>query len=129
MHKPEAHILAIFGTSGDLTRRKLIPAPFDLFLQRLLPDAFSVIGVRRKSHTDDSSRDRMHAALEDIKRDVLRGQYTASTVKGESMKGYREEQGMDPESRTETCVGRKFYIDNWRYLCRNPADDGQYCEL
>jgi glucose-6-phosphate 1-dehydrogenase len=46
---------------------------------------------------------------------AVRGQYTASTIKGEQVKGYREEPGVDPDSRTETFVAMKFYIDNWRW--------------
>lgn len=46
---------------------------------------------------------------------VIRGQYTASTIKGKQVKGYREEQGVDPDSRTETFVAMKFFIDNWRW--------------
>ncbi len=46
---------------------------------------------------------------------VIRGQYTSSTIKGEQVKGYREEQGVDPDSRTETFVAMKFFIDNWRW--------------
>ncbi len=34
MKKPEDHILVIFGASGDLTRRKLIPALFSLFRRK-----------------------------------------------------------------------------------------------
>ena len=39
----------------------------------------------------------------------------ASTIKSEQVKGYREESGVNPESRTETFVALKFYIDNWRW--------------
>lgn len=46
---------------------------------------------------------------------VIRGQYTASTIKGEAVKGYREEEDVNPDSRTETYVALKFYIDNWRW--------------
>jgi glucose-6-phosphate 1-dehydrogenase len=46
---------------------------------------------------------------------VIRGQYTASEVKGKKMKAYREEIGVDPKSRTETFVAMKFFIDNWRW--------------
>ena len=46
---------------------------------------------------------------------VIRGQYLASTVKGEPVKGYRKEKGVDPESRTPTFVAMKFFIDNWRW--------------
>lgn len=52
---------------------------------------------------------------EDIIKNVIRGQYLASTIKGEKVKGYREEKGVDPESRTETYAAIKFYIDNWRW--------------
>jgi glucose-6-phosphate 1-dehydrogenase len=50
-----------------------------------------------------------------VKEFVVRGQYIASTIKGRQVKGYREEQGVDPDSRTETFVAMKFYIDNWRW--------------
>jgi glucose-6-phosphate 1-dehydrogenase len=51
----------------------------------------------------------------DVDRQVIRGQYTASKVRGEHLAGYREEPGVDPESRTETYVAIKFFIDNWRW--------------
>jgi len=50
-----------------------------------------------------------------VKEDVIRGQYLASTVRGKQMPGYREEDGVDPASKTETYVGMKFFIDNWRW--------------
>jgi len=53
--------------------------------------------------------------IEDVPRQVIRGQYTASTVTGELIPGYREEKGVNPDSRTETYVALKFYIDNWRW--------------
>ncbi len=52
---------------------------------------------------------------EKIRTDVIRGQYLASKIKGDSVKGYREEKGVDPDSRTETFAALKFYIDNWRW--------------
>jgi len=52
---------------------------------------------------------------EDVAEFVVRGQYTASTIKGEQVKGYREEPGVNPDSRTETFASMKFYIDNWRW--------------
>ncbi len=50
-----------------------------------------------------------------ISKNVIRGQYTGSVIKGKKVIGYREEQGVDPFSRTETFVAVKFYIDNWRW--------------
>ncbi len=52
---------------------------------------------------------------ESIARNVIRGQYSGSTIRGEKVPGYREEEGVDPGSRTETFVAMKFFIDNWRW--------------
>ncbi len=57
MNKPESHILVIFGASGDLTRRKLMPALFSLYHQNLLPDKFEILGVGRTAFTDEEFRD------------------------------------------------------------------------
>ena len=51
-------ILVIFGSSGDLTKRKLIPALYDLYIQNLLPEKFAVLGVSRTSLSDDDFRKR-----------------------------------------------------------------------
>ncbi len=54
-------------------------------------------------------------AENDVASHVIRGQYVASHVRGEFLPGYREEKGVNPDSRTETFVAMKFYIDNWRW--------------
>jgi glucose-6-phosphate 1-dehydrogenase len=51
----------------------------------------------------------------DVSKSAIRGQYMAATIKGKEVKGYREEEGVDPNSRTETYAALKFYIDNWRW--------------
>jgi glucose-6-phosphate 1-dehydrogenase len=55
--------MVIFGASGDLTKRKLIPALFYLSRERMLPAGFSVIGCGRTPATDDSFRDEMGQAI------------------------------------------------------------------
>ena len=50
-----------------------------------------------------------------VSKHVIRGQYSASVIKGEKIAGYRDELGVDPFSRTETFVVMKFFIDNWRW--------------
>ena len=52
---------------------------------------------------------------EDIGKYAVRGQYIASKIKGEPIKGYRDEQGVPEESKTETFAAIKFFIDNWRW--------------
>ena len=59
MHKPENLILVIFGASGDLTARKLLPALLDLYNQDLMPDSFAILGVSRTKYSDESFRDKM----------------------------------------------------------------------
>ncbi len=46
---------------------------------------------------------------------VVRGQYTAGNSEGRSVPGYREEEGADPDSHTETFVALKVEIENWRW--------------
>jgi len=52
---------------------------------------------------------------ETLEKCVIRGQYVSSTVKGESIPGYREEGDVPESSRTETFVAVKLFIDNWRW--------------
>jgi len=52
---------------------------------------------------------------EQVADQVIRGQYTESSVRGEKMKGYRQETGVPAETRTPTYVAMKFFIDNWRW--------------
>jgi glucose-6-phosphate 1-dehydrogenase len=46
---------------------------------------------------------------------TARGQYGPGTVDGQQVKGYREEDRVNPESQTETFAAMKFEIDNWRW--------------
>lgn len=52
---------------------------------------------------------------DDLFKNVIRGQYTAANIKGKYAKGYREEKDVDPNSRTETYLAMKLFIDNWRW--------------
>jgi glucose-6-phosphate 1-dehydrogenase len=46
---------------------------------------------------------------------VVRGQYGRGFVEGEEVSAYRDEEGVDPNSMTETYVAAKLFIDNWRW--------------
>ena len=63
----DSHIYVIFGASGDLTKRKLVPALFSLFVQGLLPDKFALLGVSRSEFTDDEFRNAMKSAINEFK--------------------------------------------------------------
>ena len=51
----------------------------------------------------------------DVPKQVIRGQYTGSTIRGECISGYRNEKGVAQDSRTETFVAIKLFINNWRW--------------
>ena len=53
--------------------------------------------------------------LEKLERQVIRGQYTQSTIKEKQQNAYTEENGVPHDSKTETFVALKFFIDNWRW--------------
>ena len=58
--------IVIFGASGDLTRRKLLPAFYHLFLQGLLPSGFAIVGYSRTEMSDDAFRDMARSAIEKV---------------------------------------------------------------
>ncbi|OHA17675.1 MAG: glucose-6-phosphate dehydrogenase [Candidatus Taylorbacteria bacterium RIFCSPHIGHO2_01_FULL_46_22b] len=59
----EPTVLIIFGATGDLARRKLYPAFFDLFVKGLLPKKFAVLAFGRREFTDTSYREFVSEAL------------------------------------------------------------------
>jgi glucose-6-phosphate 1-dehydrogenase len=61
--RPKPCWVIIFGASGDLAARKLIPALFRLYRWNLLPESFAILGCARSGMTDDSFREKMDGAL------------------------------------------------------------------
>src|SRR5687768_16340495 len=55
--------VVIFGASGDLAKRKLIPALYRLVQERLLPAEFAVVGLGRTPMTDEEFREKMKEAV------------------------------------------------------------------
>src|SRR5262245_24779826 len=63
-------VLVIFGASGDLTKRKLIPALINLKRDKILPQNFAVIGMARSKMSDDDFRARMTDDLRKLTKDA-----------------------------------------------------------
>ena len=61
--EPEPLALVIFGATGDLAHRKLIPALYNLAATNLLPDKFAVVGYGRSEHDEESFRKGLRDAL------------------------------------------------------------------
>jgi glucose-6-phosphate 1-dehydrogenase len=60
--------MVIFGASGDLTNRKLIPALYNLACDGFLPKDFAVVGFARKAKTDESFRAELHESVKEFSR-------------------------------------------------------------
>lgn len=58
-------VVVIFGATGDLTRRKLVPALYSLHAEGLLPEGTSIVGVARRPLGDDEFRERMREGVEE----------------------------------------------------------------
>ncbi len=61
---PQPITIIIFGASGDLTQRKLMPALFSLFREELLSEKFAVIGVARSEYTEETFRERSFRSVQ-----------------------------------------------------------------
>ncbi len=61
---PEPTVVVIFGASGDLTKRKLLPALFHLEQSNLLPEEFSVVGVARRPLQGEFEKDMREGILQ-----------------------------------------------------------------
>ncbi|GAJ75027.1 glucose-6-phosphate 1-dehydrogenase [Vibrio sp. JCM 18905] len=95
----------------------------DMFQNHLL-QVLAMVGMEPPAQINaDSMRDEVVKVLQCLKpldenalrNDLVLGQYTASEVRGQSLRGYREEPGVADDSRTETYIGLKAYINNWRW--------------
>lgn len=60
--------VVIFGATGDLTSRKLVPALYNLLKEGQLPPQFACVGFARREKTDSQFRDEMHAAVKKFSR-------------------------------------------------------------
>ncbi len=62
---PAPCVMVIFGVTGDLTARKLMPALYDLTIGHPLPEGFSIVGVSHRPWSDDEFRQEMRKAVEE----------------------------------------------------------------
>jgi glucose-6-phosphate 1-dehydrogenase len=77
----EPQAVVIFGASGDLTKRKLLPAFFHLYVEGMLPEAFAIVGYARTRLSDEQFRE---AALSSLRR------YARCEVTVDAWKGFQE---------------------------------------
>jgi len=119
---PEPGVMVIFGASGDLTARKLVPALYDLAAARRLPMEFAVVGISRTEMGHDEFRQRLREALdehrsgrvsEDVWESFSKGLFYLA---GDSKKSetYEELKGFLKEMDEERGTGgnRIFYLSS-----------------
>src|SRR6266568_9585572 len=61
--RPENHVIVLFGATGDLARRKLLPGLFHLAATGLMPDRYQIIGSSRRAMTSEQFRDIARQAI------------------------------------------------------------------
>ena len=66
--KVDPTIIVIFGATGDLTWRKLVPAIYNLYLDKWMPEKFMVIGVGRSDQSDLKFRQHLHEGVDKFSR-------------------------------------------------------------
>jgi len=65
---PDPCVMVVFGASGDLTKRLLIPSLFNLYCDNLLPDSFAILGMAMDKFTTESFRAKMSADVHQYSR-------------------------------------------------------------
>jgi glucose-6-phosphate 1-dehydrogenase len=65
---PDPAVFVLFGATGDLAHRKVVPALFQLWRTHLLPHEFTIVAVGRRGYTDQAFRDELKASLDRFSR-------------------------------------------------------------
>ncbi len=114
------HILVIFGASGDLTYRKLVPAVYDLYEQGKLPEGFALLGSSRTEYSDEAFREKMRAGIEEFARRPLENDaleeflaklyYQAIDTKGEKSYGKLKSRMDELDEKHATDGNAIFYL-------------------
>ena len=96
----------------------------DMFQSHLLQIIAFVIMEPPLSADAEEIRDEKLKALKSLRamtdpevlyKNTIRAQYVSSVIDGKDVKGYRDEDDVDPDSKTETYAALKFFVDNWRW--------------
>ena len=119
---PDPGVMVIFGASGDLTARKLVPALYDLAAQRRLPMEFAVVGISRTEMSHEDFRKKLLDTLEEQRADSVSEDVWESFSKGifylpgdsKKPETYKELKGVLKKLDAErgTSGNRIFYLSS-----------------
>ena len=99
---PQACAMVIFGVSGDLTSRKLMPALYDLYVSVPLPPGFSIVGISRRDWSDDDFRCEMRDAVHENATRPFTDEAWDSFARGRRATGLKRRLGGQSDGRRET---------------------------
>ncbi|MBW6469489.1 MAG: glucose-6-phosphate dehydrogenase, partial [Coriobacteriia bacterium] len=128
-------ILVVFGATGDLMARKIVPSIFHLYRNDLLPDRFRVVGFSRRDWSDEDLRDHVSGILAERYPDA--GSLDSFLALFTYHRGTFEDRGAyeslaqasaDVAEEWGTCANQLFYLavppENYETILRNLADGG-----
>jgi len=101
-------ILVIFGATGDLTGRKLMPAIFQLYLEKGTPEGFTIVGFARREWSDEEFRKTMY---EDLKKYALQQPLNEEAWKGFSEKLFYHRSEFDSDEGYDSLKNRLAELD------------------
>src|SRR5205809_7854705 len=107
---PQPCSIVIFGATGDLTHRKLLPALYNLAADGELPPAVTVIGFARRPKSDDDFRKEMEEAVKKFSRQTVRDEIWKSF--GQSI--FYHQSDFSDESGFKSLAERLDKIDKER---------------
>ena len=115
---PESCTLVIFGATGDLTHRKLIPALYNLAAEGALPPAISIVGFARREKSTEQFRSELETATRKFSRTPLNDELWANFASSisyhqspfDDAEGYRKlARQMEEEDRKRGTGGNRLY--------------------
>jgi len=130
-------IITIFGATGDLSKRKIIPALFDLYSKEMLPPVFRVIGFSRRERSDQDFRAFAKKAIAKKKHNHTRAQINAFLDNFHYHTGFFEDAQsygalgdyfVSLDEKFKTCSNKLFYLAvppvSYEVILQNLADSG-----
>jgi glucose-6-phosphate 1-dehydrogenase len=87
---PEDHVIVLFGATGDLARRRLLPGMFHLAEAGLMPERFRIVGASRREVGDEEFRELARGAIDEFGREAATGDSWRSFASSLSFAGIGE---------------------------------------
>lgn len=129
-------VFVIFGATGDLMKKKIAPALFNLYKKDRLPKLFKVIGVSRSILSDDDFRGRIgdilksHGAQEDVAYHAFLQLFSFKPGQFDDKENYKNiaKSLLDVDTSWGVCSNKLFYLsvapENYETILKNLAESG-----